>query len=69
MYAKPATVAPPAMAGILSSFEASLGRARAKDIVRTAGRLCIEYDPAGQPFVLDTRGPTVLRRMPFLEKL
>ncbi|KAI4144457.1 MAG: hypothetical protein LQ340_006639 [Diploschistes diacapsis] len=38
----PPTAAPPIIAGILSSFEASFGRALANENVRTAGTLCIE---------------------------
>lgn len=47
-YANPATVAPPNMAGILTSFMASFGSIRAKEIDRTAGTLCIEFEPTGQ---------------------
>lgn len=64
MYERPAIVAPPATAVNVDNFVTSLGITRAKDIVRTAGRLCTAYAPRGQKRLLIAGDRTPFRNKP-----
>src|SRR2546423_8078 len=59
MYASPAIIAPPNIAGILAIFSASFGNTRANEYERTAGTLCIALAPKGHGLPLHFEGDII----------